>query len=227
VALAAGVAALHVLVGYALTSGMATVLIPSTVEPEALTVIELTPPVAPEPPPEPPPPPKQPEAERQGGGPVAPRPPSPAPKIENIPIPALPAPRPVILQVPPIATAGAVEAGEGEAGGGTGGEGTGSGSGVGTGEGFTDARQTKGRFRNSDFPPSARSAGRVRIGVRYAVVPSGHVEQCEVIESSGWPEVDAMTCRVITERYRFRPARDGQGVAITKVMEEDYTWTLD
>jgi len=72
-----------------------------------------------------------------------------------------------------------------------------------------------------------RGKGKFKIGVRYAVGPSGRVEQCEIIDTSHNPEVDAMTCRIITERYRFRPARDPEGNAITEVLEEDYTWNID
>lgn len=216
-ALAGGVAALHVLVGYVLITGMGT-FTPDGPESSALTVIELTPPVEPEPPPETPPP--EPRPEPPGGATPAPRIDAPA-----VLLPAPPAPTPLIVTVPPIPTSGgATDNGTGIGEGGSGG---GSGAGVGDGRGFTDARQIRGRFRNSDFPASARSAGRIRIGVRYAVDPTGAVGECEIIDTSGYPEVDAMTCRIIVERYRFRPARDEQGVPVTKVMEEDYTWTLD
>ena len=107
------------------------------------------------------------------------------------------------------------------------GTGTGSGSGQGDGDGtFSRARQTGGRFRNSDFPDSLRGVGRVKIGVRYAIGPSGQVDNCEVIEGSGYSELDAMTCRIIMERYRFRPARDPDGYAVTEVREEDYRWRV-
>ncbi|WP_449471717.1 energy transducer TonB [Sphingobium chungangianum] len=108
----------------------------------------------------------------------------------------------------------------------SGGTGTGTGRGDGDGGGFSRARQTGGRFRNSDFPGSLRDVGRVTIGVRYAIGPSGQVDRCEVIEGSGYPEIDAMTCRVIMERYRFRPARDPDGYAVTEVREEDYRWRV-
>ena len=66
----------------------------------------------------------------------------------------------------------------------------------------------------------------MKIGVRYAIGPSGHVDQCEIIEKCGYAEVDAMTCRIIIERYRFRPARDPDGYAVTEVREEDYRWRV-
>ncbi len=127
-------------------------------------------------------------------------------------------------------TSGIGNAGTGDGSGsgqgwGTGGTGTGSGQGDGDGS-FSNARQTGGRFRNSDFPKSLRGVGRVKIGVRYAIGPSGQVDKCEVIEGSGYPELDTMTCRIIMERYRFRPARDPDGYAVTEVREEDYRWRV-
>jgi protein TonB len=128
----------------------------------------------------------------------------------------------------PALSGGSDTAEAGTQGDGGAGSGTGSAKGAGAGSGFTPARQIGGRFRNSDFPQSARDAGqRLRIGVRYAVGPSGNVDHCEIIDSSGYAEVDAMTCRVITERYRFKPARDPDGYPVTQVMEEDYSWRMD
>ena len=116
-------------------------------------------------------------------------------------------------------------AGNGSGSGGAGG-GTGAGDGSGDGGAFSRAKQTGGRFRNSDFPDWLRGVGRVKIGVRYAIGPSGHVDQCEIIEKSGYAEVDAMTCRIIMERYIFRPARDPDGYAVTEAREEDYRWKV-
>lgn len=223
IAAAAAVVAIHVLMAVLFGLGMKVALpLPRRDDPLALIVIEPTPP-RPEPPPRRPPP--EPEA---GGAPPA-RKATPLPKIAPVPVPASPVPPPLIAVAPPVAASGG-GGGEDAAGGtGIGGEGGGSGTGEGAGDGadFSEARQIRGRFRNSDFPASARSAGRVRIGVRYAVGPTGRIDHCEISESSGYPEVDAMTCRVIVDRYRFRPARDGEGNPVTEVMEEHYTWTLD
>jgi protein TonB len=219
---AIGAVAIHALLGYALIAGL-KVALPVRLAGDSLIVINIKPPPPPQPRPEPPPKPRIPD--KEGGA-------APAPKAEPLPIitapvPAPPIPPRLIPALPTIAGGGA--------GGGTGGIGTGQGSGgtgagqgegAGDGRGFTSARQIRGRFRNSDFPASAKGAGRLRIGVRYAVAPSGSVDQCEIIQPSGYPEVDAMTCRVITERYRFRPARDGEGVPITEVLEEDYSWRV-
>lgn len=218
------VAAIHVLIAYALLTGMRVAI--RSAPPDRPTLITFEPL---------PPPPRQPPERRvqpkQSGGnaPAGKR--VPIPEIAPAPAPVLPAPPPLIVVPPsrPAPDRSAEGTGNDGGGGGMGGSGSGagSGSGVGDGDDFTGARQIRGRFRNSDFPSSARSAGRLKIGVRFAVGPTGNVDECEIIESSGYAEVDAMTCRVIVERYRFRPARDGAGEPVTEVMEETYTWTLD
>jgi protein TonB len=219
---AIGAVAIHALLGYALIAGL-KVALPVRLAGDSLIVINLQPPPPPQPRPEPPPKPRIPD--KEGGA-------APAPKAEPLPIITAPVPAPPIPPrlIPALPTIAGGGAGGGTGGIGTGqgsgGTGTGQGEGAGDGRGFTSARQIGGRFRNSDFPASAKGAGRLRIGVRYAVAPSGSVDQCEIIQPSGYPEVDAMTCRVITERYRFRPARDGEGVPITEVLEEDYSWRM-
>lgn len=150
-----------------------------------------------------------------------------SPIMAPAPIVTSPAP-PFPAEMPPAAIAGDAESGGGRGTGSGGGDGseTGAGSGTGDGGAFSQAKQTGGRFRNSDFPDWLRGAGRLKIGVRYAIGPSGHVDRCEIIEKSGYAEVDAMTCRIIMERYRFRPARDPDGYAVTEVREEDYRWRV-
>jgi len=217
---ALAVTAIHVAIGYALIMATGVALPPPRHEARPqLTVLEPERPKEPTPPAEPPR--QRPKKEAQAGS-RAPRP----PRIVDARPPVLPEPPPLILASPPVlADSGSSTDGDGAGAAGSGaGEGAGDGAGDGEGAGFTEARQTGGRFRNSDFPDSVRAAGRLRIGVRYAVGPKGRVDQCEIVRSSGYPEVDAMTCRVIVERYRFKPARDEDGFPITEVLEESYSW---
>lgn len=222
---AIAVVGIHLLVGYALSiGGKLSSPQPARDARPLLTVLEPIPP----PPPQPPPSPKAPAPALKSAA-SSQRAAPPLPKSVAAPIAAPQAPTPPIG--PPTVT-GTIPAGSGADGtdggaGGAGGAGSGTGAGAGNGEGFTGARQTRGSFRNSDFPASVRGAGRLRIGVRYAVGPAGRVDRCEIIDSSGYSEVDEMTCRVIVERYRFKPARDTQGFPITQVMEEDYTWIME
>lgn len=236
--IAPAIAALTVnaVIGYALIVGLGVgPVVHKAADDVAMALFDLKPP-APEPPP---PPPAQPDEPGNAGseGAKAP-PPPPAPPVKRVvpapvsappPVVAVPTPMPAAPPPPApvvgdgIGTGGAGDAGSGRGVGGSG-SGTGQGSGSGDGGSFSRARQTGGSFRKSDFPDSLRGVGRVRIGVRYAIGPAGRVEQCEVIDPSGYDEVDALTCRVIMERYRFRPARDPEGYAVSEVREEDYRW---
>ncbi|ANI77339.1 MULTISPECIES: energy transducer TonB [Sphingobium] len=225
----------NLVIGYALIMGLRATPLLRAVDDARLTLFDLKPLV--EEKPEPVKPAKVRETSREGGATPAPRPRATEEDVARLP---LVAPVPVIVVPAPASPAAAPPAGAvdglGSGGGGAGsgsgsggsGDGTGAGTGTGAGDGgaFSRARQTGGRFRNSDFPDWLRGAGRVKIGVRYAIGPSGHVDQCEIIEKSGYAEVDAMTCRIIMERYRFRPARDPDGYAVTEVREEDYRWRV-
>ncbi|AMK19205.1 MULTISPECIES: energy transducer TonB [Sphingobium] len=218
------------LIGYALISGLRVGPLWRAITDDApLTLLNLAPPVDSEP--EPPKIEKPREIKPAGGS-------TPAPQVRPKPIieeSAIVAPPPVVslpaptLPAPAASTEAANGIGAGDEGRGSGsgrGDGAGEGSGTGDGGEFSRARQTDGRFRNSDFPDWLRGVGRLKIGVRYAIGPSGRVDKCEIIEGSGYAEVDAMTCRIIRERYRFRPARDPEGYAVTEVREEDYRWRV-
>lgn len=216
-----GTLVIHALIGWVLLAGRG-VAVPRHLTDDPLIVLDITPP-------SPQPPPKRRKPVQRAHARGAPKRPVFS-KIEGAAILMSQAPPPLIIIASPVLNAGGLAAN------GAGDTGSGSGSGRGPGEAvegtgnnqrISPARQIRGRFRNSDFPAAARAANRLRIGVRYTVNPAGRVAQCEIIDSSGYPEVDAMTCRVISDRYHFRPARDGDGVAITEVMEEDYTWVRD
>lgn len=225
----------NAVIAYALIIGLrAPSLLRSTIDSTPLALFNLKPPTPDQ---AKPPPSKEARKSKREGGAASgsppraekvrdqpPRPPSVvAPPMINTPAPTLPtAPTTAMMS-----GAGGVGSGTTPGfGSGSGGTGTGTARGDGEGGDFSRARQTGGRFRNSDFPGSLRGVGRVTIGVRYAIGPSGQVDRCEVIEGSGYPEIDAMTCRVIMERYRFRPARDPEGYAVTEVREEDYRWRV-
>ncbi|OYY90753.1 MAG: hypothetical protein B7Y45_06085 [Sphingomonas sp. 28-66-16] len=153
------------------------------------------------------------------------------------------APPPVILPPTPPPVAVALEAGNDAApdagaslvrgpGTGSGGSGDGSGSGGrGDGDGGgsgTPLRRTGGRITGRDYPRGPFEAG---IGgtlfVRYVVGVKGRVTDCTVVRSSGNAELDGVTCRLITERFRFKPRRNAAGKPIPSVIVEDHTWVVD
>ncbi|HEX8214204.1 MAG TPA: TonB family protein [Allosphingosinicella sp.] len=228
-----GVAALHALFGYVLIAGLGFQL-PEQVR-ENFKVFD----VPQEPPPPPivePPAPKTSAKEPEGAA-------SP-PNIKSKPTPVVAPPPKVQLKVPPKIvtaekrlpvppgndpTAGSSDvAGPGTGSGGTG-TGTGSGgSGTGSGGGggqAARAQRVRGGIEFSDYRRVVRSGDfRGTVYVRYTVDVDGRVRGCTVTRSSGHPGVDAATCRLIEQRFRYRPARDSAGRPIPYVKSTNFYW---
>ena len=115
-------------------------------------------------------------------------------------------------------TSGATTAGTGSGAGG-------SGSGTGGGGGGTGAQWISGGLRDSDYPRAAlaeRLGGTV--SVRFTVLTTGRIADCRVTRSSGSALLDGTTCRLLTERLRFRPATNSAGQPVTSSVGSDFTW---
>jgi protein TonB len=144
---------------------------------------------------------------------------SPGPRQSH----ALPAPTPVIA-VRPSAPPSGGGAGTGPAlgsgsGGGSGGEGFGGDS------GGTDLVQIAGAILPSDYPRDLRERGiGGRVGILFTVGPDGRVTSCTVTRSSGVPELDGLTCRLIQQRFRYRPSTDRYGRPIADEVEGEQDW---
>jgi protein TonB len=150
------------------------------------------------------------------------------------PVPILPMPVPPPIVVAPIANTGAqasqgaaVVAGPGTGAGGAG-NGAGSGrSGNGDGDGGTPPRLIHGRLKDSDYPKAAGEAGiGGTVAVEYEVETNGRVGDCEVTGSSGNAALDATTCRLIQQRFRFKPSRDENGHVVPAMIVENHTWVI-
>jgi protein TonB len=103
----------------------------------------------------------------------------------------------------------------------------GSGDGDGSGEG-TPPRLRRGEIRDSDYPASAAELGVGGVvGVRYLVWTDGRVRDCRIDRSSGNAALDEATCRLIEERFRFDPARDGDGEPEPAYLVENHEWVLE
>ena len=140
----------------------------------------------------------------------------------------VPAKSPVVAA--PVAGSGAASsAGAATSGTGPGAGGSGSGrGGGGSGGGGTPAQWLSGSLQNSDYPRAAlndRLQGRV--SVRFTVLTDGRIANCRITASSGSPMLDATTCRLLTRRLRFRPARNSAGVPIETELGSDYTWGIN
>jgi protein TonB len=63
-------------------------------------------------------------------------------------------------------------------------------------------------------------------GFRLTVAPDGRVSGCEITASSGNAELDAATCKYATSRARFAPAKDGEGQPTTGVYANRVKWVI-
>jgi len=116
---------------------------------------------------------------------------------------------------------GASGVGNGLGGGGLGGDGDGDGD----GEAVVGPRQTGGKMSYKDLPEGVLSLGQeASVDVVYAVNPDGHASNCRAEHSSGYPLLDNLACRLIEQRFRFKPARDRFGRPVRAWVEETHSW---
>ena len=113
-------------------------------------------------------------------------------------------------------------------GSGRGGTGDGAGNGLGSGR-FTPPRRIAGRLSDRDFPSVVGEAGGGgTVSVRFTVEVDGQVGRCVIDRSSGNRILDDTTCRLIQQRYRFRPSLDPRGRPVRSQIVEDHDWvTID
>ena len=226
-AAATGAALFHALIGYALLVGLKGEWREEAPEGLKLITLESLPP---------PPPvvtvPDKPTHTEEGA--AAP----PSLKANPSPVVAPPTPLPVPPVLPTVAEPIPVPAGSDSSAGvaavdgigsGTGGTGAGSGSGgSGTGSGGGgggEAQRIAGGIANKDYPRSAlRARAQGNVAVRYTVRTDGRVSGCTVVRSSGHPELDDVTCRLIEKRFRYRPALDASGRPVTATEYKSYDW---
>ncbi len=120
---------------------------------------------------------------------------------------------------------GAGGSGSGTGGGGNGGQGSGDGSGRGDLSAYP--RQISGKLHYREIPRALRRDHGGVIRLRYRIGADGHVSQCRVLQSSGFPEFDRKTCERITDRFRFEPARDRSGQPVPFTMTETHGWDYE
>jgi periplasmic protein TonB len=176
-------------------------------------------------PPPPPPPPVQTRPKPQHH-------PAAAPKAAPVRIGGSPGPTPQhappsvtpIVPVQPTAAPSGGGTGSGPAAGAGAGGGAG-GNGYGEDEGGTDLEQIAGEITSSDYPRHLREAGvGGRVSFVFTVEPNGRVGRCTVTRSSGVPELDQLTCRLIQQRFVYRPSTDRYGRAIEDEVEGEHDW---
>ena len=65
------------------------------------------------------------------------------------------------------------------------------------------------------------------VEVRFTIEATGRVTGCRVSRSSGDASLDATTCRLIEERFRFKPATNAAGEAIRSPYGWRQSWWLE
>jgi protein TonB len=214
----AAVVVVQLVLGFVLLNGLRVEFARSAVAVERL--IEIALPKAPPPPP----PPVVAAAKTKNST-------SAAPKAEPKPLGGSPGPQPA--HAPPSVTPiVAVRPTAAPSGGGTGtgpalGSGAGGGSGgngYGEGDGGTDQELIAGEIRPSDYPQHLANSGHRRVSVTFTVTVTGRAAGCRVTRSSGIGELDGLTCRLIEQRFRFRPSTDRFGRPIAEDADLDQDW---
>lgn len=156
---------------------------------------------------------------------AAPRP------IVVVPLP----PPPITVALKPFAGDDATQGATTRVGPGTGaggvGDGTGSGGwGDGDGGGMdeTPPVHIRGRLRDADYPGDVGEAGfQGTVSVKFLVWVDGRVRDCAVTRSSGNATLDATTCRLIEQRFLYRPSRDADGRAVPAWIVENHQWVIE
>ncbi len=201
------VALVHAVLGYAIVTGLAYNVIKEVAEDlKTFDVEEEPPPPEEEPPPPPdtpdvPPPPMQP--------PPMIRPPISQPTIRMVETPYIP-PAPPVIQPrptppppplpPPVRTIPPQSA----------------------------SGNLQGLISGDDYPSQAISnEEQGTVTVSLTIGATGRVTGCRTTGSSGSRTLDSATCRILTSRARFTPARDNQGKATSGTFSQRITWRLE
>ncbi|HYI42282.1 MAG TPA: energy transducer TonB [Sphingomicrobium sp.] len=204
------VALIHALLGYAIVTGLAYNVIKKAAEDLKTFDVEEEPPPPEEEPPPPedmpdlPPPPTQPP-------PIVrvqtPEPPiriqeSEAPPIPRPPTPVVTPPAPPRPPAPPPAVRSVPPR--------------------------SASGNLQGLITGNDYPASAidrEEQGTVTVSLQIGT--NGRVTGCSTTASSGSRTLDSTTCRILTSRARFTPARDSQGNPTTGTFSQRITWRLE
>ena len=81
--------------------------------------------------------------------------------------------------------------------------------------------------RAADYPPAAILAGEEGIvGFRLGVDEQGRTVACTITQSSGSALLDGTTCRLMTLRARFQPAKDAEGKAVASAFQSRTKWVI-
>jgi protein TonB len=78
-----------------------------------------------------------------------------------------------------------------------------------------------------DYPPRALRSGEEGLaGYRLVIASSGKVTTCEIVRSSGSPDLDRETCRLLSKRAQFAPATDNTGSKVVGTFSGSVRWDI-
>lgn len=88
-------------------------------------------------------------------------------------------------------------------------------------------RLRQAAFDEDDYPAAARRAEESGLVVaEWEVSEDGYVEDCRIVQSSGSLALDEASCRLVTARMRYDPARDGAGTPVRSTDGQHFHWIL-
>jgi len=91
----------------------------------------------------------------------------------------------------------------------------------------TTGRNLTRLISSDDYPVVAlRNLEEGTVLVTLAIDKAGQVSGCRIAESSGFVSLDQATCRILSERARFSPARDPQGRAVPDTFTQHIAWRI-
>ena len=82
-----------------------------------------------------------------------------------------------------------------------------------------------GGLSDQDFPQAAINFGEGGLVVaRFTVDARGDVIDCTTPSKTALPNLSAATCAIIKARFKFKPAQDANGKAVSEVRTQRITW---
>ncbi|QIK96312.1 energy transducer TonB [Sphingomonas sp. HDW15A] len=85
----------------------------------------------------------------------------------------------------------------------------------------------QGLIRNDDYPPNAiENDEQGTVSVVLTIGTNGRVSDCSVSGSSGSRTLDSTTCRILKSRAKFTPAQDSSGNPTTGTFRQSIKWVL-
>jgi protein TonB len=88
----------------------------------------------------------------------------------------------------------------------------------------TPPRRLKGSISDRDVPAFAGAHFNARVEVRYTVGLDGRASHCRVLNRTGVPQLEELTCSLIVRRFRFEPSRDASGRPQVADIVEVHAW---